>query len=319
MTNHWKSKTLIMLLILLFTISIAGCGAPATSTPAKTNVTEDDGTVYQWTMQGFTPEGTLCQNWAHNWAELVETLSRGRIKIDVYPPGSIVPSLEGIYAVRDGVLDVHFGYAGMWIGHELAAPLFCSVPGLMSPQDMVQWLYQGGGIELWQEMADGVNAKVIPTAILGMEGFMWANEPLQSIADFKGKTLRMMPLMGEVLQEYGSSMGIAVEFLPGAEIVPALERGVVDAAEYAIPALDKDFGFHDVAKYYHFPGIHQPCSTCDVMINKNKWDELPEDLQEIVLIASEVSVLRNWTECERKNIEALNYFEEVGVQSASGR
>jgi len=263
-------------------------------------------------MQGFAPEGTLFQDWAHDWVDMVETLSNGRIQIKLHPPGAIVPSLEGIYAVRDGVLDAHYGYSAMWIGHDIAAPLFASTPGYMSPLDYVMWIYEGGGLELWQEMMDKVNAKVLPGTIIGMEIFMWADEPLQSIEDFKGKTLRMMPLMGKVIQEYGGKHKISVEFITAAEVIPALERGVVDAAEYSIPAFDETLGFHDVADYYHFPGFHQPATIGEVLINKDKWNELPEDLQKIVGMASEICMLRQWREGEMLNIAALKRFDEAG-------
>jgi len=313
--KKWKNKALILLLIAFFSFSVAGCGVPEPAPENNNDVAvADPDEVYHWTLQGFTPEGTLFQDWTHDWANLVETLSHGRIQIDVHPPGSIVPSLEGIYAVRDGVLDVHLGYSGMWIGHDIAAPLFCSVPGMIGPLDMAQWLYQGGGIELYQELMDEVNAKVIPAGIIGTEIFLWADEPLKSIDDYRGKTLRMMPLMGEIIQEFGREYGIAVEFLPAAEVIPALERGVVDAAEYSIPAFDETLGFHDVANYFHYPGIHQPTGVLEVLISQDRWDELPEDLQEIVHIASETNMLRTWMEGERMNIETLRRFEEAGVQ-----
>lgn len=309
-------KGMAFIFVIMLVVSLAGCAPEPepTEPPNNEKPTPEPEEVFKWTVQGFTPSGTLFQDQCEEWASLVEELSGGRIQLDVYPAGAIVPSLEGLYAVRDGVLDVHFGYSGMWIGYELAAPLFCSVPGLFGPHDMAMWLYHGGGLELWQELMDPMNIKVIPAGTISMEIFMWAHEPLRSIEDFRGKTLRMMPLMGEILQEKGAEYDIAVVFLPAAEIIPSLERKVIDAAEYSTPAFDITLGFQDICQYYHYPGIHQPTGVFEVLINNDEWNKLPDDLKRIVEHACKLYFLTVWMEGDYLNVQVLEEFEKMGLE-----
>ena len=120
------------------------------------------------------------------------------------------------------------------------------------PLGMQMWLNEGGGAELWQEVYDeaGFNVKILIAAPIAMENFMWAKKPIRKIEDFKGLKMRMMPLMGDVLQKHGMS----VIFVPGGEIMPNLNRGVLDAAEYSIPAFDKTLGIWEICKYVMLPG-----------------------------------------------------------------
>ncbi len=306
-----KQKLLAAFMVLALIIAVSGC---APSDPAQENGNADNRQqpveTIVWRVQGFTPPGTLFYTWLEDLAELVEELSGGRLIFDTYPPGAIVPPFEALSAVRDGVLDANHGYPGMWIGHNIAAPLFNSVPGGFLAQDQAMWLYEGGGMELYQEMMDPFNAKILVAGLIGMEIFMWSETPMHTIDDMRGKQLRMMPLMGEILGDND----LSVVFLPGGEIIPSLERGVLDAAEYSIPAFDITLGFQDVANYYHYPGIHQPASFLELAINQGKWNELPDDLKSILEHACRLSVFDIWIESEAENIRVLEQFEEMGLE-----
>jgi TRAP-type mannitol/chloroaromatic compound transport system substrate-binding protein len=142
-----------------------------------------------------------------------------------------------------------------------------------------------------------------------MEDFMWSDEPITEVDDLKGITVRMMPVMGNVLSENG----ISVAFISGTEIVASMERGVIDAGEYSIPALDQSFGFQDVAKYVARPGFHQPCATQELCINKQKWEALPDDLKAVVEYACKANVISMMTNVTLRNIASLEFFEQQGI------
>jgi TRAP-type mannitol/chloroaromatic compound transport system substrate-binding protein len=136
-----------------------------------------------------------------------------------------------------------------------------------------------------------------------------AKKPLKKIEDFKGIKMRMMPLMGDVLQKHGMS----VLFVPAGEIMPNLQRGVLDAAEYSIPAFDKTLGIWEVCKYVMLPGLHQPASQLELLVNKQAYAALPEDLKVALQAAVADSRLDEWLWMESKNIEAIDFFKKNGV------
>lgn len=298
-----------MLVGLLVVLALSGCAAKATN-EQKTTAAKQPGEVIKWKVQGFTPAGTLFYDWGKRFCEIVNELSGGRLVLEYYPPGAIVPPLEALNAVRDGILDANYGYSGQWIGQSLAAPLFCSTPGGFGSLDYLMWMEYGGGKELQKELYAKFNAEPILAGTVGMEIFMWSNKPLRTIEDMKGVKLRMMPLMGEILKDHG----LSVAFIPAAEIIPSLDRKVIDAAEYSIPAFDLTLGFHNVCKYYHYPGIHQPTGNVELLVNKKKWEQLPDDLKAIVKYAGKIGIIETWLEGEYLNIKALEEFEKKGAQ-----
>ena len=267
--------------------------------------------VIKWKIQGFVPAGMLFHETLERFAKEVEKASSGRLVLEVHPAGSLVPPFEGIKAVSDGVYQVNFGYSAQWVGKIPTAPLFTAAPGGFNVVGMQMWLNEGGGMKLWQEMYDkyGFNVKVFPCAPIAMEDFMWAKKPLKKIEDFKGLKMRMMPLMGDVLAKHG----LSVIFCPGGEIMPNLQRGVLDAAEYSIPAFDKTMGIWEVCKYVMLPGIHQPCSQLELLVNKKAYEALPDDLKKSLQAAIDASRLNEWLWMEKKNIEAVKFFKENGI------
>jgi TRAP-type mannitol/chloroaromatic compound transport system substrate-binding protein len=143
-----------------------------------------------------------------------------------------------------------------------------------------------------------------------MEIFMWSKKPLRKLDDWKGIKLRMMPVMGDVLTKHG----LSVVFMPAGEIMPNLQRGVIDAAEYSIPAFDKSLGIWEVCKYLHVPGMHQPASQLEVIINKKSYEALPADLKVLLDAAIWKSRLKEWLWMESENIKAIDFFKEKGIE-----
>lgn len=268
--------------------------------------------VIKWKVQGFVPAGMLYHETLVRTAEEIKAATNGRFVWEVFPAGALVPPFEGLKAVSDGVYDANFGYTGQWAGKIPVAPLFTAAPGGFGPFDMNMWLEHGGGKELYQEMYDkyGYKVKVFLEGPISMEILMWAKKPLRKIDDFKGLKLRMMPLMGDVLAKNGFS----VVFMPAGEIMPNLQRGVLDAAEYSIPAFDKTLGIWEVCKYLHLPGLHQPTSQIELVVSQKSWDALPPDLKSIMDLVIWKMRLKNWLWMESKNIEAMQFFKEKGVE-----
>lgn len=303
-----RNTVLLVALILCLALVASGCGSAAVDN-GNTEQTKKE--TFTWKVQGYTAANTTFDEYGRHLAELIETMSDGRLKIEWYPADSLVSAFDVPNAVRDGILDAEYGYSGLWTNVQYGAPLFCSIPGEFSDQfDMLYWLEYGGGLELWNEMLEPYNCTVIPGGVLDAEIFLWTNKPIQSIEDLKSMKMRMMPLMGDILADNGCS----VVFLPGGEIIPSMERKVIDAGEFSIPALDETFGFQDVAKYYHKPGFHQPTSIQEFVINKDSWNALPKDLQEIVKAACNANVMWTWMQNGIRNQEAMKRFEEMGVE-----
>jgi TRAP-type mannitol/chloroaromatic compound transport system substrate-binding protein len=268
--------------------------------------------VFKWKAQGFVPAGMLYHETMVRTAEEVKKVTNGRVIWEVFPAGALVPPFEGLKAVSDGIYEVNFGYTGQWVGKIPVAPLFTAAPGGLNALDMQMWLEHGGGKELHQEMYDryGYKVKVLHDAPISMEIFMWAKKPLKKLEDWKGVKMRMMPVMGDVLTKHGFS----VVFMPAGEIMPNLQRGVIDAAEYSIPAFDKTLGIWEVCKYLHLPGVHQPASQLEILINKKAWEELPDDLKAQVEAAVGKMRLLNWLWMESENLKAMDFFKEKGIE-----
>lgn len=301
-----KSLSVLLVLVMVLSLGLTGCGGKDEGGAA------DSGKTYTWKVQGYTAAGTYFDKMGENLANSITEASNGRLKIDWYSADSLVAVAENANGVRDGIIDGAFDYAGLYTSMNDAFALFCSSPGMFSdPMDMYTWITKGGGLELWQEMWDdyGMNGHLILAGIHDQEDFLWSNKPIETIDDMKGITLRMMPIMGTILADNG----LSVAFVSGTEIVSSMERGVIDAGEYSIPALDKTFGFQDVAKYYARPGLHQPTATISLNVNNDKWNELPDDLKRIVEACCHESVTNFLADSRMENIKAMQFFEENGI------
>lgn len=290
---------------------LVGACAPAPTPPPAAAPTPTPPPVIKWRMASSWPKGTYLQWAADEFAKRVEEMSGGRLVIESYPGGAIVGALEVFDAVNAGTIEASHSWAGYWIGKEPACPFFAALPMGFEAVPFLTWIYEGGGLELWKEMYAEYNFGFVgPAGCLPPEDFAWAHKPLRTLEDFKGLKIRGVGFWGEILKEIGAS----VVTLPGAEVYPALERKVVDAAEYSLPNIDWDLGFHEVCKYLHVPGIHQPSSLLELIINKDAWEALPKDLQEIVKGASREVTLRSLLRGFCLDAEALRRFREYGTE-----
>lgn len=233
-------------------------------------------------MQSTWPTTDIFHEDFLDWVKKVEEMAGGRLRIDALPAGAVVPAFELIEAVSRGTLDGGHGVAAYWFGRNRAVSLFGTGPSFgLDAEGLLSWIYHGGGLELYHELIQKVLKMDVvsffhgpmPTQPLG-----WFREEIKNPQQIKNLRYRTVGLSASLFQE----MGAAVKIIPGGEIVPSMERGVLDAAEFNNMSSDKLLGFPDVRKICMLQSYHQPCEFFEVMFNKAKWDTLPKDLQNLL-------------------------------------
>lgn len=256
----------------------------------------------QWKMVTTWPKNFPCLGTGAEFlAQLIKTMSGGRLEVKVYGAGELVPPFEIFDAVSRGTAEMGHGAAYYWKGKSEAAQFFAAVPFGFTAQNMNAWLYHGGGMALWQEVYEPFG--LVPTAAgnTGVQMGGWFNKEINTVDDLKGLKMRIPGLGGEVLRRAG---GTPVS-LPGGEIFTSLQSGAIDATEWVGPYNDLAFGLYKVAKHYYYPGWHEPGTTLETFINKEAFEALPEDLQAIVSNACRVANQDMLADFTAKNNGAL--------------
>ncbi|MBS4031342.1 MAG: hypothetical protein KGZ63_07985 [Clostridiales bacterium] len=305
-----KKRIAFVLMIALLAVMAAGCGgqqaAPVTGDGAN------ELPQVRWTMQTTWSQGWLLHEMAEDFAKRVYDLSDGNFIIDVQPAGAVVGGLEVLDATHAGTIDAYHSWPGYWMGKHPSAPFFASIPLHLEPLMHTTWLYNYGGKELYQEMMDEAkqNVIVLPGGLTGPELLAHSNVPLETIDAWKGLKYRAPGWWGEVLKD----VGVSVMMLPGTELYPSLERGILDATEFSIPAVNRQQGFHEVADYIAGPGLHQPTCFFEVGFNKDEYNKLPSIYKAILENASYAMTLNMWTKSIVADMEALDYFDEIGIK-----
>jgi TRAP-type mannitol/chloroaromatic compound transport system substrate-binding protein len=251
------------------------------------------GKTYNWKMvTTWPPNLPVLQTGAVRFAKRLEEVTEGRIKIQVFAGGELVPPLGVFDAVSAGTVEVGSGASYYWAGKVPAAQWFAAVPFCFNPQGINAWFYSGGGLQLWEEVYAPFNVVPRPQGNTGVQMGGWFRKEMKSIDDYKGLKMRIPGLGGKVIAKAGGT----VVLLPGGEIFTSLERGVIDATEWVGPMHDLRMGFYKAAKYYYYPGWHEPGTCLEVMFNKKAYDSLPKDLQAAVdAVAAETNM---WSLCE---------------------
>ena len=235
--------------------------------------------TYQWScVTSWPPKFPGLGMAPENLAARVEAASAGRLKIKVYGAGELVPAFEVFDAVSRGTVEMGHDASYYHKGKVDAAQFFAAIPFGMTNLELNGWLYYGGGMALWRELYAPFNLVPLPTGNTGVQMGGWFNKEINTVDDLKGLKMRIPGLGGEVLRRAG---GTPVT-LPGSEIFTALQTGAIDATEWVGPYNDASFGLHKAARYYYYPGWHEPGPGLETIINKDAWDSLPADLQEIV-------------------------------------
>lgn len=297
-----KFRSLFVALSVTASMLLAGCGQEEakTETQAQAEAPQEKITwkmVTTW-PKNFPGLGTG----ANDFAELVNQLSNGRMEIKVYGAGELVGALEVFDAVSRGTAELGHGAGYYWKGKAPAGQFFAAVPFGLTAQEMNSWIYSGGGLELWKEAYEPFGIIPMPIGNTGVQMGGWFNKEINSVADLQGLKMRIPGLGGEVLKRAGGTPVL----LPGGEIFPSLQSGAIDATEWVGPYNDLAFGLHKAAKYYYYPGWHEPGTTLEALINKKAFEALPEDLQFIVMQATKIANINMLSEFTARNNTALN-------------
>jgi len=238
---------------------------------------------------------------ASRLAESINELSNGRLKIKVYGGNELVPPFEVFDAVQQRTAEMGHSATYYWKGKASAAQFFAGIPFGMTSQELHGWIYYGGGLELWQEVYAPHGLVPFLAGSSGPQMGGWFNREINGIDDLKGLKMRIPGLGGEILRRAGGTP----TNIPGAELFTALQTGTIDATEWVGPYNDLAFGLFRAAKYYYYPGWHEPGTGLECMINQDAWNALPTDLQAIIRVACQAAVLDTLSDFTYNNGIAL--------------
>ncbi len=292
-------------IMLLLSILLVACDGPDIGSDADKATAERR--VFNWKMVTTWPPGfPVFQEGAEEFARRVGVMSNGRLNIRVYAGGELVPPLQVFDAVSQGTIEMGHGSPYYWAGKVPEAQFFSSVPFGMTAKGMNAWLYYGGGLELWREVYAPFNVVPFPMGNTGMQMGGWFNKKINSLDDIKGLRMRIPGLGGKVLKRAGGNPVL----MAGSEIYTALERGTIDATEWVAPFHDQRLGLNRAAKFYYYPGWHEPGTMFELIINSNKWNELPADLKQIVETTATAISQTIYSQMEYNNQIALQAIRE---------
>ncbi len=265
-------------------------------------------------FQSTWPTKDIFHEYALDYAKKVNEMTGGRLKIEVLPAGAVVKAFDLLDAVAKGTLDGGHGVVAYWYGKNSALALWGSGPACgMDPNMVLAWHYYGGGKQILDEIYKTLNIDVVsylygpmPTQPLG-----WFKKPVTKPDDFKGLKFRTVGLSIDIF----NGLGAAVNALPGAEIVPALDRGLLDAAEFNNASSDRALGFPDVSKICMLQSFHQSAEQFEIIFNKTKFATLPEDLRSIIGYAVQAaSADMSWKAIERYSTDYIEMQQKQGVK-----
>ncbi len=295
-----------------FLTGAAGVGAGAVAAVAMPNVSRAETVTLR--MQGAWGAADIFNEMAEEYVTRVESMAGGRLKVEYLVSGAVVKAFQVQDAVNNGVLDGGHQVTAYWYGKNKAASLFGTGPvfGANAAQ-ILAWIHKGGGKELYNELVQdilGLNVvgffcMPMPTQPLG-----WFKEEVASVDDLKGLKYRTVGLATDIMQ----GMGLQVTQLPGGEIVPALERGVIEAFEYNNPTSDSRFGAQDVSKTYMMGSYHQAAEFFEIIFNKARFDSLPEEHKAILEYSAEAANTANYaTAMDNYSRDLQKLINESGV------
>lgn len=261
--------------------------------------------TYEWKMvTTWSPHFPVLGEGADELAKTIEIMSEGRIKIQVYGGGELVPALETFDAVSQGLAEMGHSASYYWAGKAPAAQFFTSVPFGMSSEDTYSWFFDGGGLGLWNEVYAPFNVVVFPAGNTGSQMGGWFNKEIKSLADLKGLKIRLPGIGGKIISKAGATSILS----PGGEIYTNLERGVIDATDWIGPYHDYLMGFHKIAKYYYHPSWSERTGVVELILNKSAYEDLPNDLQEIIKSAALAANQKMLSKIDTLNFE---YYEKL--------
>lgn len=292
-------------------VAAAGAAAAAATSLSAPAVLAQSPIVVK--MQTSWPSSDIWMEFAKEYTDRVEAMSGGRMKVDLLPAGAVVGAFQVLDGVNDGVIDIAHSVPVYWYGKNKAASLFGTGPVFGgSATTMLGWFYAGGGEEFYRELTQdvmGLNVIGLLGFPMPAQPFGWFKGEVNTVDDIQGFKYRTVGLAADLLQ----SMGMSVAQLPGGEIVPAMERGVIDAFEFNNPSSDMRFGAQDVAKNYYLSSYHQASESFEFLFNKDFFEDLAPDLQAILRYAVEAASTSNTARALNNYSADLQKLQDNGV------
>jgi TRAP-type mannitol/chloroaromatic compound transport system substrate-binding protein len=293
-------------------------GAPTTPTPTEPGPTPTkpapvaQGQVWNWKGQSGIPAGNADYPMQMELCDNISVCSGGRLNIECLPAGSIVGTKELFDAIQTGAVECGFSGGCSFIGKDMRFAILCVPCGGMTWQEYIAWLFAPRiqGRELAQEIYGDFNMINFPTTVCFAEAEYISNKRIVEIEDYAGLTIRGLGWWNKCLPEWGAS----AVYMPGQDLYSALERGVIDAAEYDVPHKNWAYGLHEVCRYQGFPGIHQISREGTLAFNLDFWNELPEDIQHIVKMCCSETVVRCGAIHTVESAIALEHQIDYGVE-----
>ncbi|QBY05121.1 ABC transporter substrate-binding protein [Thalassotalea sp. HSM 43] len=298
------SRIVLMATSLLF---ISACGEKSETSQAQVKQQK-----FKWKLVTSWPKNFPGLGIApEKFAQHVNKMSNGRLTIEVFGAGQLVPGFEVFDSVAEGTAEMGHSGAYYWKGKIPAASFFAAVPFGMNAVETNAWLHYGGGLELWQQLYKPFGIIPVAGGNSGAQFAGWFNKEINSVEDLQGLKMRIGGIGGEVM----SRAGALPVTMPGGEIFPSLQSGALDASEWVGPYNDLAFGFYKAAKYYYSTAWQEPTATLEFLINEKAFNGLPSDLQEIVLVAARAVNDDMLSEYTARNSAALKTLvEEHGVE-----
>ena len=287
-------------------IGLLGCGDNPGKSDPGTESAAVPAKVYQWkiitTWPKFLPGAGMS---AENLADRLRVMSDGRLDIRVYGAGELVGAFEVFNSVSSGTAEMGHGAAYYWRGKMPVAPLFTAIPFGMTAQEVNAWLRYGGGLALWRELYAPFDVVPFAAGNTGVQMAGWFNKEINALEDLAGLKMRIPGLGGEVLERSG---GVPVT-IPGGEVFTALQTGVIDATEWVGPYNDLALGLYSAGRYYYYPGWHEPGAVLELIVNRQAYEALPADLQEMVATAAQAINDDTLADYTARSVAALETLE----------
>ncbi|KZD03420.1 type 2 periplasmic-binding domain-containing protein [Oceanibaculum pacificum] len=285
------------------------CGvAVAAVQPAAAQATKP----VEWSMATPWAGGHWLDIGAKRFAELVGQMTEGRVKINVFPAGTLGSALKVTETVQSGIAEVGHNWPAYDWGIDRTGVIFGGWSGGLTPEEYMLWLYNYGGADLWKQWRQEVSGVVVvPCGLLETEIFMHAHKPVRTLEDYKGMKVRTSGAWAEIATDLGASTVV----MAGSEVFPALERKVVDGIEWGGPGINMSAGFHKIAKYIITPGIHQPSGAHECMFNKDAWAKLSDKDKGLIELAGKLTTYETFIGYAKEDLAGYAFLKsQPGVE-----
>ena len=285
----------------------AGAVAAALALPAAS--VRAQGATHNWKMATGWGGGPLMDIGAKAFAEKMDQFSGGRIKIQVFPGGALGNALKVPETVKNGVAEMGHTWIGYDWGKDPTTVLFGGYAGSFDTERMLHWLYEAGGADMqrkYRDEADGIVS--IPLFIRTAEAFLHSRKPVKTLADLKGLKIRTAGAWLEMAKD----LGAAPVTTAGGDVFPMLERGAIDATEWGTLYENIPMGFHKVAKYIIYPGVHQPTAPFELVINKEAWAKVSEPDRKLIETVAKLVTFESWLKIGQEDAKALEFYKKAG-------